>query len=801
MSSVSESLPLLPMCMVVLDAETLHPIQANDIFEAIMGPFFKFQNSDFSSLATSGEDHHHCDTTNSTASTTSSSQTDYDDDVSFESNATSGSSKQSSMSSQDRLLQALKQVAAAATSDDVATKCTPAAVRVRNVEMTTLAGPSGFPIRRYFDWFIRKKPKTDSNGCQLVLLGDACTEQDVQNRERDAELIDFFQNAPIALHWLSGEGKVLWANQTELNVLGYTAEEYIGQDIMKFCPDEKELVLEIFKQLGSGNAIRDVPVRFRTKDGRLVHLLIDSNVKYSQDGSFGHTRCFIRDDTGRKIRQERASLMLEETKRSLQMLDNFLARSLHHLRTPLHVTQNMVDAVSAYFETHTAFSDEESVECKEIVEIAKSQINLSVEFMDDLSDLARFDQGSALHTKPKVIDLESFALEVLNSSMRPTKKGVQAILGIRQDELAQEGPGMVVADPVVLKRILKHLLNNAFDATAEGSVSLLIGYSKAKRLTIAVADTGKGLKMPENAAEGDLPVIFQRYHQEFIPDKTQDLTVSATLREKIDRGILSQKKSGFGIGLSLSYHLVQALGGELRCTSKLDEGTRFQFSLPLNASRNSTIANADKLVALCTARPFPRPISQETISALLQPSPPTTTSPSDQSWSHSTTSSLMGSSFFEDVPTEVIAKPVGYLASEGVKTQDPPSILVVEDTPSCAKILCRILTRFKCATKWVENGQLAVDEIRDSTPGTYDLILMDLRMPVMDGLESCKLIKTELKDKTPVVALSGDDNDNTRAQANAIGFDDFYGKPMKRDDLKKVIKQYTGYSVLEKTAA
>ncbi len=75
------------------------------------------------------------------------------------------------------------------------------------------------------------------------------------------------------MHWLNGEGIVLWANQTELNVLGYTAEEYISKPIMNFCPDEKELVLEIFKQLGSGNSITDVPVRFRTKDGRLVRLI------------------------------------------------------------------------------------------------------------------------------------------------------------------------------------------------------------------------------------------------------------------------------------------------------------------------------------------------------------------------------------------------------------------------------------------------------------------------------------------------------------------------------------------------
>ena len=63
--------------------------------------------------------------------------------------------------------------------------------------------------------------------------------------------------------------------------------------IMKFCPDEKELVLEIFKQLGSGNSIADVPVRFRTKDGKLVHLLIDSNVAYNKVSSPRlHLPCF-----------------------------------------------------------------------------------------------------------------------------------------------------------------------------------------------------------------------------------------------------------------------------------------------------------------------------------------------------------------------------------------------------------------------------------------------------------------------------------------------------------------------------
>jgi hypothetical protein len=79
---------------------------------------------------------------------------------------------------------------------------------------------------------------------------------------------------------------------------------------------------------------RDVSIRFRTKDERIVNLLIDSNVKYDDSGYFSHTRCFIRDDTGRKIREARAAVMLDETKWNLKMLDQFMSRSLHRLRTP-----------------------------------------------------------------------------------------------------------------------------------------------------------------------------------------------------------------------------------------------------------------------------------------------------------------------------------------------------------------------------------------------------------------------------------------------------------------------------------
>ena len=607
-----------------------------------------------------------------------------------------------------------------------------------------------------------------------------------------------------------------------------------------------------------------MPVRFRTKDGKIVHLLIDSNVRYEKDGSFGHTRCFIRDDTGRKIRESHANLLLEETKRSMAMLDNFMSRSLHHLRTPLHVTQTMVDSITGYFKTHAVINDQETRDCREMVSMASEQITQSVGFLDDIADLAKFDQGAVLHLTPEVLDLAAFGKNIL-SAMPSPRDGVRAQLELRQNELSSDGPSMAVTDQKVLRRCLLHLLNNAVDVTYDGNVTLGIGY-KNKRLTFSICDTGPGLEMPEDAAEGDLPVIFQKYHQELVPEESVDLSTAASIREKVEQSINSHKKNGLGIGLSLTYHLVQSLGGEIRCSSTIGEGTKFQFSLPRNVSYNSTVPTTPSLISVTINKPTPTKTAAEATAGLLKgplkveevsvPEGEDFTvcsseySTTQMSTNASEISSLTGAPFEDDVydrgtkrsrnnvpfvfdmPTDILPNvPACDLAAHGVMSKNPPSILVVEDTVACAKMLCRVLSQFKCATKWAENGKDAIDCLARATAGSYDLILMDLRMPIMDGLEvrtfyrvpyvdlnllfnldmvhshlpalpivdstkqATRIIKSEMGISIPVIAVTGDDTDATKAEAEKIGFDGFYGKPMRRDDLKSLIKEFTGYEV------
>jgi hypothetical protein len=82
--------------------------------------------------------------------------------------------------------------------------------KVRDVECLLLG--SGYPVAKHVDWSVARIGDTG----QLCVTGEIVAIADEAQRDRDAELLDCFQNAPIAMHWLSGEGIVLWANNTEV---------------------------------------------------------------------------------------------------------------------------------------------------------------------------------------------------------------------------------------------------------------------------------------------------------------------------------------------------------------------------------------------------------------------------------------------------------------------------------------------------------------------------------------------------------------------------------------------------------
>jgi PAS domain S-box-containing protein len=131
-------------------------------------------------------------------------------------------------------------------------------------------------------------------------------------RRREAMLRDFVETSTISLHWVGADGTILWANAAELELLGYTREEYFGRNITEFHADEP-VIHEILTCLSRGEALRDYPARLRHKDGSIRHVLINSSALF-EDGKFIHTRCFTRDVTALREHQARQDQQAEATR-------------------------------------------------------------------------------------------------------------------------------------------------------------------------------------------------------------------------------------------------------------------------------------------------------------------------------------------------------------------------------------------------------------------------------------------------------------------------------------------------------
>ncbi|MCJ8296279.1 MAG: PAS domain-containing protein [Colwellia sp.] len=108
--------------------------------------------------------------------------------------------------------------------------------------------------------------------------------------EEAEELWSFLDQAAVCIHLVGSDGTIHFANQKELESLGFTAAEYIGHNITEFHVDQ-DIIQDILTRLINGETLLSYVARLRKKDNSILYVSINSNV-YKKENHFIHTRCF-----------------------------------------------------------------------------------------------------------------------------------------------------------------------------------------------------------------------------------------------------------------------------------------------------------------------------------------------------------------------------------------------------------------------------------------------------------------------------------------------------------------------------
>jgi hypothetical protein len=148
----------------------------------------------------------------------------------------------------------------------------------------------------------KPQPDTPDNATARTPVNGRRSAIDAEPLEREAELWDFLENAAVAMHWVGEDGTILWANRAEMEMLGYSPQEYIGHSIAEFHADQP-VIGDILERLKSGEKLTRYESRLRCKDGSVRSVAISSSV-YRKAGKFVHTRCVTFDITGQRYADE-----------------------------------------------------------------------------------------------------------------------------------------------------------------------------------------------------------------------------------------------------------------------------------------------------------------------------------------------------------------------------------------------------------------------------------------------------------------------------------------------------------------
>jgi PAS domain S-box-containing protein len=639
-----------------------------------------------------------------------------------------------------------------------------------------------------------------------------------------ARLEALIENLPVGVLFEDDHRKVVLANQTLCQMLdipvpprtlGGADSRTLLEQSKHLFPAPENFVSRVEQVLKIGSLVRGEEVSLG--DGRVFARDYVPIVNQNYRAHLWH----YRDITDRKRAEAEILKSKFEAEKANNAKSSFLAMMSHELRTPLNAILGM---------TELSLETELTSEQREFLRTIQTNSENLLRLIDDVLDLSKIE-ANRMDIEQIPYDLRELVEEVAESlNVRAMMKDVDLVV-----DVDPHLPAKIVGDPKRVRQVLVNLVGNAVKFTEEGSVSIAVeieDWKPGDRLDLAIVVRDSGIGIPTDK-QSDL---FTRFYQA--------------------EGSTTRRFGGTGLGLNISRSLVELMGGRIDFVSDEGKGSTFRvglsatippqvepnsvrhraqlrdkrarilLSIPGEGRRRSlgralkawgfeveSASSAEELEALLAAESSgptvtvleqrSGPLELETLARLRQP-------PRRELLLLTSIGANTSAVLTERCP-HVLVKPVRQsrlaetlaraLALPAQPTAEPAApetpretrlahrILLVEDNLDNRRLAARVLEGAGAVVDNAENGEAAVAM---ATKTLYDLVLMDLMMPVMDGIQATLQIRANetAPNRVPIVALTAHATEGFRDRCLAAGMDDYLSKPFKKDRLVALVAQW-----------
>ncbi|MEI7725177.1 MAG: response regulator [Bacteroidota bacterium] len=669
------------------------------------------------------------------------------------------------------------------------------------------------------------------------IIGGIESFEDITERKKSEKaLFDSNQRYSTLVHKLPDliiihrMGKILFANEAALSVMGATMEELLGSNIMDFIEEESKATVidNLQKRMAGIEQVRDYEIKAITKRGEIKDTIIRSdNIIFDNEPA---VIAILIDITERKLIETALQKAKEEAERASKAKSEFLATMSHEIRTPMNGVIGM---------TELALTTQLTGSQRDYLETIQTSAYLLLDTINDILDFSKIEAGKLEieHVRFNIHEVMEKSIDIL--TVKAFEKNLELLC-----EVEPGLPEFFYGDPLRIRQILVNFISNAIKFTEKGEICISArkqpGVSAIEgelRIVFSVKDTGIGIE--ESAQQN----IFNQFTQ----------ADNSTTR----------KYGGTGLGLSISKMLTEIMHGTLTVESELGVGSTFSFELPLKfapqASHteeipkttiksvlvvddnqtnlkimkdmltywgiDSTIcSNGKEALELIQKANEKKHYFDLVIVDMCMPDMDgiaVAEKIRENQNMHRKPVIFMYSSIERNNVIEkskelgiekYLTKPVkmkdfyDLLHHEKNPLHDEPrqlaisiedailvgpgkTILIAEDNNINMKLLSVMLMKTGVKIITATNGDEAIVEFRNNK---VDLIFMDVHMPERDGLQATRDIrKMENPEKRiPIIALTAIAMPGDREKCMEAGMDDYLSKPFRKDDLYTVIKKY-----------